>query len=237
MNPSKFSQLRSNNPSIDISELNVDPDVDTELGRDGFDPSNIAMHLGMGFVYHDKQEREKALEEFTVVDTFQFQHISEETAREASAAYVDALWEKDRLEKENSVNGEINGEYDQEALNNADWSPVAEAFGRRASLVGADPRYAEASTTFWRRHKTGGDYWTPMRRAQMYELRAALQDPDYPHKLRDGQSGFGPESARYAVAVELHDTRRFEEMIEAMTPYFGRIARAHSDHSSDEWAF
>ena len=231
MNPSKFSQSSPNNPSIDAPDMDTNPDVDAESSREDSDPSDIAMHLGMGFVHHDKQHREMAVDAFAVVDTFQFQHVSEETAREASVAYVDALWEKDRIEEKHTVNGELN----RDALADADWSPVAEAFERRASLVGIDARYAELSTVAWRRHKVGGDYWTPMQRAQMYEIRAALQDPDYPHKPRDGQSGFGPEPSRYTLGNELHDMRRFEEGLKVMTPYFERIARAHDDHSSDEW--
>lgn len=195
------------------------------------EPRDVAKHLWMGFVYHDKREREMAVEEFAVVDEFQFQHIDEETAREASVAYVDALWEKDRIEEACTVDGEL----DMSALADADWSPVREAFARRASLVGADPAYAERSTTAWRRHKVGGDYWTPMKQAQMHELRAALQDPDYPHKLRQGQSGQGPEATRYVLGVELHDMRRFEEGLDAMTPYFERIAQRHQNHSSEEW--
>jgi len=35
--------------------------------------------------------------------------------------------------------------------------------------------------------------------------------------------------------VELHDMRRFEEGLEAMTPYFERIAGAHGDWAGDEW--
>ena len=231
MNPLESSQSSSGNPSTDTPDSTVDLDADAELSRDSSDPSDIAMYLGMGFVYHDKQHREMAVDAFAVVDAFQFQHVSQETAREASIAYVDALWKKDRLEEKHTVNGEL----DRNALDDADWSPVAEAFGRRASLVGIDPKYAELSTVAWRRHKVGGDYWTPMQRAQMYELKAALQDPNYPHKPRSGQSGSGPESARYALGVELHDMRRFKEMLETMVPYFERIARAHGDHPSDEW--
>jgi len=227
MEPSKSSQSNPNNPSIETPDMDVGP----ESSRDDPDPSDIAMHFGMGFVYHDKQHREMAVDAFAVADTFQFQHVSEEAAREASVAYVDALWEKDRLEEKHTINGEL----DRDALEDADWSPVAEAFERRASLVGIDPKYAELSTVAWRRHKVGGDYWTPMQQAQMYEIRAALQDPDYPHKPRDGQSGFGPEPSRYTLGNELHDMRRFEEGLEVMTPYFERIARAHEDHSSDEW--
>ena len=195
------------------------------------DPENAAMHMGMGFVYHDKEDRELSERAFAVADTFQFQHVDEETARKASEAYVDALWEKDRLETECTVDGEL----DVSALAEADWSPVRDAFERRAELVGIDPRYAELSTAAWRQHKVGGDYWTPMKRAQMYELRAALQDPEYPHKPRDGQSGHGPEAARYALGNELHDMRRFDEALEVMTPYFERIAERHRAQSNEEW--
>jgi hypothetical protein len=202
-----------------------------ERARSEVDPSQIAMQMGLGFVYHDKGKREKSIEAFAAVDAFQFQHVSRETAREAAVAYVDALWAKDEIEDSCRVDGEL----DPEALDDADWSPVTDAFARRAELVDIDPKYAELSTVAWRRHKVGGDYWTPMKRAQMYELRAALQDPDYPHKQRQGQSGPGPEATRYVLGVELHDTRRFEEGLETMTPYFERIARGHETESTDEW--
>lgn len=66
-----------------------------------------------------------------------------------------------------------------------------------------------------------------MMRAQMHELRAALQDADYPHKPRYGQSGFGPEASRYALGVELHDTRKWEQAVRAMTPYYRHIDEKH----------
>jgi hypothetical protein len=185
----------------------------------------------MGFVYHDKQHRELSIKAFAVADTFQFQHISEDTARKASEAYVDALWKKDRIETECTVDGE----FDLSALDDADWSPVKDAFAQRASLVEMDPRYAELSTVAWRRHKVGGDYWTPMMEAQVYELRAAIQDSDYPYKPRGGQFGYGPEAAQYALGVELHDMRRFEEIIEVMTPYFERIADGHETQNDEKW--
>jgi hypothetical protein len=193
-------------------------------------PVQLAMQMGMGFVYHDKGKREEAVDAFAVVDAVQFQHVDETTAREASEAYVDALWAKDEVEDAHRVDGG----FDREALDDADWSAVEAAFAERADLVGIDPAYAELSTVAWRRHKTGGDYWTPMKRAQMRELRAALQDDDYPHKPRDGQSGCGPEATRYVLGVELHDMRRFEEGLEAMTPYFQRIIDGHRE-SHDEW--
>lgn len=196
------------------------------------DASQIAMHLGMGFVHHDRGEREQAVEAFAAVDTFQFTHVSEATARRAATAYVDALWEKDALEAAATVDGTL----DKAALDLADWEPVRSAFERRASLVGTDPRYAELSTVAWRRHKTGGDYWTPMQKAQLYELRTALQDPEYPRKPREGQSGFGPEPARYVLGVELHDMRRYDEGIDALAPYFERIASGSERHPDVEWS-
>jgi hypothetical protein len=186
--------------------------------------------MGMGMVCHDKGRREGAIDGFAKVDAFQFQHVSTKRAREAAIAYVDALWEKDNLENACQVHGEL----DTEALAAADWSSVREAFAERASLVDIAPEYAELSTTAWRRHKIGGDYWTPFQKAQVYELRAALQDHDYPHKPRQGQSGYGPEAARYVLGVELHDTRRFKEALDAMTPYYERIAD-DQDRNNQEW--
>lgn len=206
--------------------------VTAQHGRPRGDPTEIAASIGVGFVAHDKRERQESVEAFAAVDRFQFRHLNNETAREAAVAYVDALWAKDAVED----SCRTDDGFDREALDAADWTPVREAFARRASLVGADTEYAKLSTVAWRRHKTGGDYWTPLQKAQMYELRAALQDPDYPNKLRDGNSGFGPEPARYALGVELHDTRRYEEGVEAMTPYFERVAAAHDDPNRDSWA-
>jgi len=187
----------------------------------------IAVRLGLGFMHHDERNRERAIEAFAEVDRFQFRHVSPETARKASVAYVDALWAKDDVEESCTVGDEI----DRDALDDADWTPVRSAFERRASLVGIDPEYADLSTVGWRRHKTGGDYGTPLKRAQMYELRAALQDPEYPHKPRYGQSGFGPEAVRYELGVELHDMRKYEQGVEAMTPYFERIQESHRERS------
>ena len=187
--------------------------------------SQMAEQLCRGFQYHDQRERERAIDAFAAVDTQQFEHVSEEAAREASIAYVDALWAKDEIERSCMQSGTI----DREALDEADWGDVRSAFARRAELVGIDPQYADLSTVGWRKHKTGGDYWTPLQRAQMLELRAALQDPEYPHKPRYGQSGFGPEPAQYLLGVELHDMRRWEQAREAITPYFERILDGHAD--------
>ncbi|MFC7132635.1 MULTISPECIES: hypothetical protein [Salinibaculum] len=189
--------------------------------------SRMAEQLCRGFQHHDQREREQAVDAFAAVDTRQFEHVSEEAAQEASVAYVDALWAKDEVERSCMQNGKI----DRETLDEADWSAVRSAFARRADLVGIDPQYAELSTVGWRKHKTGGDYWTPLQRAQMLELRAALQDPEYPHKPRYGQSGFGPEPAQYLLGVELHDMRRWEQAREAITPYFERILDGRTDRN------
>ncbi|MFD1570257.1 hypothetical protein [Halorubrum laminariae] len=194
-------------------------------------PRTVAESLGMGFMYHDQRQRAASIEAFAAVDAFQFEHLDEAAAIEAGEAYVDALWEKDALE-DTCRNG---GELDLSELADADWSPIRDAFSRRATAVGMDPEYADCSTIAWRRHKVGGDYWTPMKQAQVYELQAALQDPDYPNKPREGQSGHGPEAARYTLGVELHDTRRFEPMVDVMIPYFERIAHRHQTHNKPAW--
>ena len=172
-----------------------------------------------GFIAHDRRDREAAIEAFAGVDVLQFDHASSEAAHRAAVGYVDALWAKDDVEESCRVNGEL----DPERLVAADWSAVEAAFDRRAEAAGIDPRYAELTTEAWLRHKTGEDYWTPMMHAQMLELRTALQDPEYPHKPRHGQGGFGAEPARYALGNELHDTRRWEEARAVMTPYFQYI--------------
>lgn len=178
--------------------------------------SHMSYQLCKGFIYHDEREREAAIEAFTAVDTIQFAHIDEKDARRAATGYVDALWVKDDIED----SCRVDGEFDPDALSAADWSPMTAAFERRAEAAGIDPRYAELTTEAWVEHKTGGDYWTPMMHAQMLELQAALQDPSYPDKPRSGQGGFGPEPARYALGNELHDTRRWDQAHDTMTPYF-----------------
>jgi hypothetical protein len=183
----------------------------------------MARHMVLGFKYHDDRQRSEAVDAFAVTDREQFPHLDAETARDAAEAYVDALWEKDAVERSCMVDGEI----DAAALDEADWSAVEAAFARRAHIVGMDERYAEASTVAWRRHKTGGDYWTPMKEAQVFELRAAMGREDYPQKPRYGQSGYGPEAVRYLLGVELHDTREWEQAFEVMVPYFERVLRAH----------
>ncbi|MFB6084335.1 MAG: hypothetical protein ABEJ94_08840 [Halorientalis sp.] len=187
---------------------------------------HMAERICRGFRAHDRKEREAAVEAFGTVDSLQFQHVDAEAATHAARAYVDALWAKDDVEVDNMTDGEI----DDDALAAADWEPVRERFRERASIVGMDPRYADLSTTAWRNHKTGRDYWTPIQHAQTIELRAATGEETYPNKPRYGQAGFGPEPARYALAVELHDMhteRHWQQARDVMVPYFERILEAH----------
>lgn len=188
----------------------------------------LAVAACEGFKAHDEGDRRAALDAFTTVDRRQFAHLSEQEAADAARAYVDALFRKDDVE----LAALRDGRMEQSTVADADWSPVAAKFRERAAIVGMDPAYATASTEAWRRHKAGGDYWTPIQRAQMHELRAAMDDPAYPHKDRGGQSGFGPEPARYALAVELHDMHTPEhhsQTVTVMRPYFERVLTAHDD--------
>lgn len=195
---------------------------ESSLARD------MAEAVCRGMQAHDTRDREAADEAFEFVDRHQFPFLSRSESRAAAEAYVDALWAKDALEVACTVDGEL----DTDLLARADWSPVREAFAERAEVVGMDGRYAEASTVGWKRHKVGGDYRRGMGLAQLYELRAALQDPEYPHKPHQGRSGFGPEVARYLLAVELHDMHsedHWEQALGTMTHYYDRILAAHAD--------
>ncbi|MFB6252839.1 MAG: hypothetical protein ABEI27_14350 [Halobellus sp.] len=178
-----------------------------------------------GFVAHDVRNREEAIEASADVDRRQFAHLDAGEVREAAVAYVDALWERDAVEDACRVRGEI----DPDRVAAADWSAVESAFARRAEAAGIDPRDAPASTRGWLEHTAGGDYWTPLQRAQLYELRAALRDPTYPEKPRSGQSGYGPEPVRYFLGVELHDTRQWDEARRAMRPYFAFVLDERPD--------
>lgn len=207
--------------AVDRAEGAVDCD-DTDRSASS---ESVATRLCEGFRHHDERRREAAIDAFTVVDAYQFAHVDRSTARRAATAYVDALWAKDAVEDRHR-NGEAEDAIDREALADADWSAVESALAERAALVGIDPEYAALTTEGWRRHKVGGDYWTPHLRAQELELQAAIQDPDYPGKPRHGGSGAGPEATRYLLGVELHDCRRWEEARDVMVPYFERIVRS-----------
>ncbi|AWB27059.1 hypothetical protein [Halococcoides cellulosivorans] len=184
----------------------------------------MARKICEGFQAHDRRNREAAIDAFAAVDRYQFDHLDAATAEQAATAYVDALWAKDSVE--DTIAGET---VDPDALVDADWTPVERAFQRRAEVAGIDSAYAELSTIAWRNHKIGGDYWTPMMRAQAHEVQTALQAP-YPDKPRHGQSGFGPTATRYLLAVELHDMRsdhHWRLAHDVMVGYYDRILRSH----------
>lgn len=193
-------------------------------------PRQMARRICQGFLAHDRGDREGALEAFEFVDMLQFQHGDPTDIHLAADAFVDALWAKDDLELRYMRNGTLN----EEGLADADWSPVRKKFRERAAALGIEQEYAKLKTEAWRRHKTGGDYWTLFQRAQLFELRAALQDPTYPRKPKEGQSGAGPEALRYALAVELHDmhtSRHWEQAEEAMIPYFEHVMTHHTNET------
>lgn len=202
----------------------TDPDEDA-------DPvEHVARHMARelcaGFRYHDRGERDAAVDSFAEVDRRQFAHVDDGAARRAARAYVDALWAKDELETHHMDGDRI----DPESIRGGDWGRVHEALAERAAVADIDREYAAATTRAWRNHKANGDYWTPMLRAQLLEYRAAVGDEDYPTKPSDGREGFGAAPVRYLLGVELHDrhtTDHWQEAIRVMEPYYRRILRAH----------
>ena len=185
--------------------------------------TRMAERLCTGFRKHDERDREGALEAFAMVDANQFAHLGREEARAAADAYVDALWAKDAVEFP-YIDGRT--VVDRAGLERADWERVEAPLRRRAAIVGMDEAYAECTTIAWKRHKVGGDYWTPTLAAQHHEIRAALGVEDYPQKTGFGESGFGHLAARYLVGVELHDMhsdRHWELAIDTMTVYFAEL--------------
>lgn len=181
----------------------------------------LAESVCRGFVTHDRRDRDACVAAFFEVDRNQFAHLSEREAHAAATAYVDALWAKDAVE---APFVREDGTLDRERLDAADWGPVEECLERRAAIVGMDPEYARATTEGWRKHKTGGDYWTPHMTAQLHEVRVALDDPGYPHKRGSSPTGLGPLPARYLVCIELHDLKRDERWTEAVDVMHGYYA-------------
>lgn len=183
----------------------------------------MAERLCTGFRKHDERDREGALEAFAMVDANQFAHLDRGEARAAADAYVDALWAKDAVELP-YIDGRT--VVDRAGLERADWGRVEAPLRRRAEIVGMDPAYAEHTTTAWKRHKVGGDYWTPTLAAQHHEIRAALGAENYPEKAGFGESGFGHLAARYLVGVELHDMHsdhHWELAVDTMTVYYTEL--------------
>ena len=191
----------------------------------------MAEQLSIGFRAHDKGLREEAVEAFHAVDRLQFQNLDEEDTHLTATAFVDSLWAKDEVEFQCLRNGELQAA----AVESADYGPVKQKLRQRASVIGADSEYALKKAEAWRKHKSGGDYWTPFGESQMHELRAALRNPTYPDKPRAGQSGPGPEPLRYVLAFELHDMhteQSWREGIEVMVPYYATILRSYEDDAN-----
>lgn len=217
------------------STITTRNDGQTEIVADSSSRSvdELAEHMSEsicnGFITHDHRQREACIEAFFEVDRYQFPHLSDDEAYRAATAYVDALWAKDDVEEPYILD---DGSLDREPLDDADWSPVVDCLERRADIVGMSPEYATATTEGWRKHKTGGDYWTPHMRAQLHEVRAALDAPEYPHKRGSSQHGFGPLPARYLVGIELHDMKseqHWTEAIDTMQSYYAEILRTQRD--------
>lgn len=188
----------------------------------------MAEDFGDVILANDQGLQQKAMDYCENVDELLFPHLTPREVELAAAGYVDALLEKDNIE----LNCLRDGDIDRERIRDADYSQVRKHLRKRASVIGADQRYATEKTKAWRNHKSGADYWTPYQNAQVYELRAALQDPDYPNKPRYGQSGPGPEPIRYALAAELHDMhskKHHEQAIEVLVPYFARVLMEHEN--------
>lgn len=185
---------------------------------------HMAENVCRGFITHDERDRAACVEAFFEVDRHQFRHLTDAEARRAATAYVDALWAKDDVE-EPYVRED--GTLDR-GLDDADWRPVEACLERRAEIVGMPAEYASATTEGWRKHKTGGDYWTPHMVAQRHEVRAALDDPEYPHKRGSSQAGVGALPARYLVCIELHDMKSEAHWMEAadvMRSYYADLLR------------
>lgn len=192
---------------------------------------HLAEQVCRVYQYHDRRAREPARRAQRIVDEHQFAHLDGDEVRRASESYIEALWAKDAVEADYISNGEVH----REGLEAADWRTVEVPLAKRADVVGMSHEYAEKTVEAWRNHKTDGEYWTAIQQAQVHELRAALQVRDYPRKPKYGQSGYGPEAARYAVAIELHDMHTEEHWTQAvavMTPYFERILRAHRNQEA-----
>lgn len=190
----------------------------------------LAERITSGFQLHDRRQRDEAIEAFHVVDRNQFAHLSSREALRASEAFVESLWAKDEIEKSYQIDSEIS----PEAIADADYDTVLRPLQRRAQIVGMDEAYARKTTEAWHRHKTMDEYSTAFLEAQTIELRAALGNPDYPEKPKEGRSGYGPLAPRYLLAVELHDMHTrdaWEEAIQVMTPYYKAILAAHQGDS------
>jgi hypothetical protein len=207
-----------------------EPERETQDGTLRQRARHMAEQICAGFQYHDRNQRADAIDAFYEVDRNQFAHLDDDEARRSARLYVSALWKKDEIERSHTSGRTI----DTDTIGDADWSEVREPFRQRAAVVGMDEAYADYTLQAWRRHKSNGEYWTPLLRAQQIEYRRAIGEPTYPAKPSQGQSGFGPGPARYLLGVELHDVHRretWDQAIRVMMPYYRGILRAHQGES------
>lgn len=221
-----FTQTTPDSPNEQPQQQHITQDdpLDMQARR-------LAERITSGFQLHDRRQRDEAIEAFHVVDRNQFAHLDSEEALRASEAFVESLWAKDEIEKSYHVNGEIS----PDAIAEADYDEVLRPLLRRAQIVGMDEAYAQKTTEAWHHHKTMEEYSSAFLEAQMIEVRAALGNPAYPDKPKEGRSGYGPLATRYLLAVELHDMHTrdaWEEAIQVMTPYYKAILAAHQ---GDTW--
>lgn len=187
----------------------------------------MAETLCEGLRRHDNRDRSGSVDAFHYVDARQFAHLSESESRAAAEAYVDGLWRKDEVEQPYASDGRI---VDLDGLAQADWSPVVDELERRARIVGMDPAYATLTTDSWKRHKVGGDYWTPILHAQKIECAVAFAGDRATAETSTRPDAIGHLPARYLVGVELHDLHtegHWHQAVEIMTPYFEAILDSH----------
>lgn len=192
-----------------------------ESNSHGADATVAAERLCAGFLAHDERNRERALDSFAALDTAQFSHLDASEARAAAAAYVEALWEKDRSEWPYTDGRTI---VDPDGLAGANWDRVSHPLERRAGIVGMDVAYATELTDAWRRHATGGDYREAMVRAQRREFDAAM-GTNREHYSFEGP-GPGHPLARYILGIELddeHTERHRTQAVAILGPYFAAI--------------
>lgn len=199
---------------------------------DHYNPTTIlaekmATEICNGYRLHDSRDRPEAETAFAFVDRYQFPHLSYEEVAESAYWFVESLWRKDEIERPHMTAGVL---HDREGLAEADWEYVRKSLEKRATIVGIHPKYAELTTLSWKRHKIGGDYWTPTLEAQQLECLVALGVDHYPNKHRGGQSGYGLLPVLYLAGVELHDVRSkaaWQLAQELMTVYFNIILQSH----------
>jgi hypothetical protein len=173
-----------------------------------------------GMRAHDEQSYGTAAGNFATADRFLFR-VDRPTSMKSATAYVDALFEKDRLE-----------ESDKDLDLFTTWKPVHDAFVRRSSVLGIGADYAKNNTLAWRFHKTGGPYWEYFIKAQRAVFHEVTGDYPPDDERSDAPHGYGAGPSLYLTAVDLHDEHTKEawrEAHEAMKLYFHHAERLRNN--------